>query len=610
MCGICGIINFHKLPIKEASIREMMHLMKHRGPDDEGVFLENHVGLGFVRLSIIDLSPAGHQPKLSSNERYVVVFNGEIYNYIELREELKNKGVTFSTQTDTEVLLNAYIHWGEDCMRRFNGMWAFVIYDRKERTVFASRDRFGIKPFYYLQTNDFFAFCSEIPPLLSLLKAKPNPNYQTIFDFLVYNRTDQTENTFFSEIRKLQHGNKLKIIENQIVIEQWYNLRNKVAASKGFDSPLEYKELLSSAIGLQLRSDVPVGVCLSGGLDSSSIVSVLLQDYNKNELNTFSAVYKNGQVGDETEYINEYRLLLKNMFYITPDENTLLSDLTLLMSTQVEPFPSTSPYAQFKVMELAKGNVVVTLDGQGADEQLAGYHYFFGYYFKDLFTHGKFSKFLNEIVQYLKNHKSTSAIKLFFFFLLPAKLRAKIRLSWDNCLMPEFQNKFKNNNTIASNLYGSASLQEALFDHFEYKLEHLLKWSDRNSMRFSIESRVPFLDYRLVEKTLASSSENKIRNGTTKYILREAMKGILPVKIQTRVDKMGFSTPEANWFRSDQWQKVILDMLNSKSFKERGLIDPNKAICIFRKHVSGKADVSKEIWKWLNLELWFRMYID
>jgi len=221
MCGICGIINFKQEAVKEATIRKMMQLMKHRGPDDEGIFIEENVGLGFVRLSIIDLTNAGHQPMFSIDERYVMVFNGEIYNYIEIKKELQTKGHQFKTHTDSEVLLTSYIEWGEACMNRFNGMWAFVIYDRKDKKVFASRDRYGIKPFYYLKNDNFFAFCSEIPSLLSLLLHKPKPNNQSIFDFFVFNRTDHNENTFFEELKKLQYG-------HQVTINPDYALDNKI----------------------------------------------------------------------------------------------------------------------------------------------------------------------------------------------------------------------------------------------------------------------------------------------------------------------------------------------------------------------------------------------
>ena len=610
MCGICGIINFNQAKIEESSIRQMMEIMKHRGPDDEGVFIEENVGLGFVRLSIIDLSPAGHQPMFSFDGRYVMVFNGEIFNYLELRDELSNEGIQFKTHTDSEVLLNAYIRWGEECLSHFNGMWAFVIFDQKEKMIFASRDRYGIKPFYYICSENTFAFCSEIPPLLSLLKSKPTPDYQSIFDFLVFNRTDQTEKTFFQEIKKLQHGSKLTIEERYIKIEKWYNLKERISNSEGFTDPAEFKNILSSAIGLRLRSDVPVGVCLSGGIDSSSIVSTLLKDYNKQDVNTFSATYNPGQYGDESEFINEFKPFLKNMYFISPDAKTLHDDLSVFVKAHGEPMSSSSPYAQFKVMQLAKDHVVVTLDGQGADELLAGYHYFFGFFFKELVLHGKLKKLSEELYNYLVKHHNLYGIKSFLFFSLPENLRTRVRVRERGYLHPVFVNKFKDTNSISGNLYGARSLNDALLDHFEYKLEHLLKWEDRNSMWFSLEARVPFLDYRLVEKSLATSSDLIIKKGMTKYILRESMKGILPEKILLRRDKIGFATPQDEWFRTESWQQKIKEIIHSESFKNRELIIPEKAAYLYQQHLSGKNNVGDEIWKWVHLELWFREFID
>lgn len=616
MCGICGIISYEQGYVSEKSIRNMMQIQKHRGPDDEGLFLENNVGLGFVRLSIIDLSEAGHQPMFSRDERYVVVFNGEIFNYIELRDELKHLGHRFNTNTDTEVLLAAYQQWGESCLNRFNGMWAFVIYDRWEKKIFASRDRYGIKPFYYYKNDRFFAFASEIPPLLSLLPGKPAPDNQSIFDYLVFNRTDQTQSTFFNEIKKLQHGYAVKMDLNtengfsNSAIEKWYDLKARVAESKGFAGPEEFRELFSSAVGLRLRSDVPVGVCLSGGLDSSSIVSVLLDDFQKKDLHTFSAVYKKGQYGDETEFIHEYRSLLENMYFTTPDAQSLEKDLDTFVQAHAEPIPATGPYAQFKVMKLAKDHVVVTLDGQGADEELAGYHYFFGNFFKDLLVTGRWGVLARELFFYLSRHRSLYGLKTFIYFLLPKKIRASLRTSEKGYITPDFVHAHQGKNTIAGNLYEASSLNEALLNHFEYKLEHLLKWEDRNSMWFSLEARVPFLDYRLVERILATQRQWIIRNGDTKYILREAMKGILPDKIQARRDKTGFDTPQDEWFRTRQWKEMINDILLSSRFRQRNIIDPDMALKKYKQHLDGKVNISKEIWKWVHLELWFRMFID
>lgn len=616
MCGICGIINFKNETVQEAPVRKMMQIMKHRGPDDEGIFLEENVGLGFVRLSIIDLSPAGHQPMSSHDERYVIVYNGEIYNYIELRNDLKSLGYSFKTNSDTEVLLASYIEWGEECLHRFNGMWAFVIYDRIQKRIFAARDRYGIKPFYYCMTNDFLAFASEIPPLLSLLKTKPKPDYQSIFDYLVFNRTDQTERTFFEEIKKLQHGHSIEFkvqgsrFKVQSSIKRWYNLKERVSQSVGFKDPEEYRQLLSSSIGLRLRSDVPVGVCLSGGLDSSSIVSILLKDYNKSDLNTFSAVYETGQAGDETEFIKEFSPFLKNMFYITPSAETLDVDLQNFVRAQAEPIPETGVYAQFRIMKLASEQVTVTLDGQGADEELAGYHYFFGFFFKDLLKQLRLRKLSSEMMYYLVRHKSIYGLKTFIYFLLSERSKTRLRVDEKGYLDPDFVRRFSGTNSIAGDLYNSGSLNDALINHFEYKLEHLLKWEDRNSMWFSLEARVPFLDYRLVEKSLATSGEMIIRKGWTKHILRESMRWTLPEKIRARKDKIGFGTPQADWFRTKGWDRKIVDIVLSNSFRERRLIDPDKALKIYKEHLFHKRDASKEIWKWVNLELWFHSFID
>ena len=609
MCGICGIINFDKQPVDENKIRTMMRLMKHRGPDDDGIFIDGNIGLGFVRLSILDLSPLGHQPMFDESGRFLIIHNGEVYNYIELREVLKKKGYNFKSNTDTEVILYSYLEWGEDCLNRFNGMWAFVIYDTISRKAFGSRDRYGVKPFYYYQTENVFAFASEITPLLSIIRGKPRPNNQAIFDYLVFNRTDYSENTFFADIKRLQHGHKI-IINNSVKLEEWYNLRYWVSKSEGFKSAEDYRQLLSDSIKLRLRSDVAVGVCLSGGLDSSSIVSLLLKDYNKKDLNSFSAVYNKGQVGNESEFINEYKNILNNMFFVNPNSFALSEDLNKFIKAHAEPIPDTSPYAQYKVMELASMNVVVTLNGQGADEQLAGYHYFFGFYFKELFENYKIFRLVIEIYSYLLKHRDILGIKSFVYFLMSHKIRTKIKTNEKSYIKPDFMKKYYRENTISESIYASKSLNEALIDHFEYKLEHLLKWEDRNSMYFSLESRLPFLDYRLVEKTLASSSDMKIKHGFTKHILRKALREVLPEKIRLRSDKIGFSTPIDEWLREPDWQKLIYELLYSETFKGRGIIDHAKAIKLYNNHVSNKQNYAKDIWKMIHLELWFREFID
>ncbi len=614
MCGIAGIVNFDGSEPSEKDLVRMMKRMRHRGPDDYGRFTENGLGLGFVRLSIIDLSEAGHQPMFSPDERYVMVYNGEIFNYIELRKELCQKGYSFQTKTDSEVLLTAYREWGEEMLPRLNGMWSCLIYDREAQTLFGARDRYGIKPFYYCLDGNRLLLASEIPSILEVMGRKPTPDEDTLFDFLVFNRTDQTEATFFREIKRMNHGHFFRLnlkngLQEGLQPKPWYRLRDNLRAP--FRNPEDFRASFSEAVGLRLRSDVPVGVCLSGGLDSSSIASILLDDYQKDELRTFSAVYGKGKTGDESDFIRLFEPRLRHMHYIYPDEKDLLNDIPTFVRAQGEPVPSTSPYAQFKVMQLASEHVTVTLDGQGADEELAGYHYFFGFYFKDLLSRGKFGRLASEMRHYHRNHRSLYGFKSLAFFMLPAALRTRARAMEKGYLDTDFfRAQRQRNSAIANELYGSGSLTESLINHFEYKLEHLLKWEDRNSMWFSLEARVPFLDHRLVEQILPAAGELIINQGMTKHILREAMKGTLPEPIRMRQDKLGFDTPQDEWFRTPLFQEYIWNLVDSPSFASRGLLDVDKVRSMYKRHLARKGHYAKEIWKWINLENWYQQFVD
>jgi len=606
MCGISGIINFNTNPVQEKEIRLMMQKMKHRGPDDDGVFIENNVGLGFVRLSILDLSVAGHQPMLSNDNRYAIIFNGEVYNYIEIREELKDDFI-FNTGTDTEVVLAAFQKWGKACLDKFNGMFAFVIYDKQTKEIFAARDRYGIKPFYYYQDDEKFIFASEIKSILPLVNKQANDSI--IFDYLLYNRTDHSEQTFFKNIKKLPHGSYLTINNFKVEVNIWYDLSDKIKNQKSL-SPEDYRALFNDSIKLRLRADVPIGVSLSGGIDSSAIVSSLIKDFNLTNLNTFSAVYGKDEPSDESEFIDVFKSMVKNMHYTYPNANTFFNDFNDFIDTHNEPVPDIGPYAQYKVMELASKSVTVTLDGQGADEQLGGYHYFFGSYYRELLRDFKLLKFITENIHYLKKHHSINALKYMIYYLSPNFLQEKTNRS----TFPSIDTGFIDNNNstkqINKLLYNPKSLNESLFQHFKSKLEHLLKWEDLNAMHFSIESRVPFLDYRLVEATLNTPSDQKIYKGETKHILREALKNILPEKIANRKDKKGFTNPRDKWFKTEQFKNYIMELLNSESFKNRKYFDSEIAISQYNLHLEGKIDASKEIWKWINLELWFRKFID
>lgn len=623
MCGIVGIIRFDEKPIKKSELQTMMQVIKHRGPDDEGMFIDGHVGLGHVRLSILDLSSAGKQPMTDPTGRYTIIQNGESYNYIELREELKALRYKFTTQTDTEVLLNGYIEWGESVLDKLNGMFALAIYDKEKQTLFIARDRFGVKPLYYHIGDGHLIFASEIPAILKALPGKPKANENAIFDYLVFNRTDQTEDTFFADIFKLQHGCSFTLDLKQLYtketlpIRKWYNLAERVMALKmeGVDklgkeeAEKRYMELFKRAIELRLRSDVPWGVCLSGGLDSSAITSTIVKEMQIPDVHSFSAVYEKGCWADESPFIDEFKGIVPNMHYIYPDADRLYAHLDDYVRIQGEPTPTTSPYALYCVLDEASKYVKVILDGQGSDEAIAGYEYIPGLYYKSLFTHFKWCRLVKEIVQYAKLHKSWRHVKYMTFFMLPSSMRTKVRVMQRSYIDDAFVAKHKDS-VIADKLYGTNTMTEMLIAHFEYKLEHLNKWGDRDTMAFGVEGRSPFLDKDLVEYSIALKDELKIKGGYTKFILREVMKGIMPEKVRLRVDKKGFTIPQDEWFRTEKFQNLVNDILSSESFAKRGYFKPEEAKKLYQRHLAGEINISKDIWKWINLELWFRKYID
>lgn len=622
MCGIAGIVRFGKKPVQKEEMKRMMNVIKHRGPDDEGVYVNGQIGLGHVRLSILDLSAAGHQPMTDATGRYTIVQNGESYNFIELREELKSLGYTFQTQTDTEVVLNGYIEWGEKVLDRLNGMFAMAIYDKQEQTLFIARDRFGVKPLYYYVGREQLVFASEIPAILKALPNKPKANENVIFDYLVFNRTDQTEETFFSNIFKLQHGCcitldlKKSYTKETLPIRKWYSLdkhvkdlKVKIGELTCEQSKVRYMDLFKKAIELRLRSDVPWGVCLSGGLDSSAITATIIKELKKPDVHSFSAVYGKDSKADESRFIDEFKDIVPNMHYIHPDAERLIAHLDDYVRIQGEPTPTTSPYALYCILSEASKYVKVILDGQGSDEAIAGYEYIPGLYYKSLFTHLKWGRLAKEIVQYAKLHHSWRHVKYMVFFLLPSKMRTKVRVAQRGYIDPAFVEKHKDS-VIADKLYGANTMEEMLVAHFEYKLEHLNKWGDRDTMAFGVEGRSPFLDKDLVEYSIALKDEMKIKGGYTKFILREVMRGIMPEKVRLRVDKKGFSVPQDEWFRTEMFQKLVTEILKSDSFAKRGYFQPKEAVRLYEKHLAGEINIAKDIWKWINLELWFRTYID
>ena len=627
MCGIAGIINLNKKRVDKNTLVKMAKTLSHRGPDDEGYFIEKNIALGHRRLSIIDLSKAGHQPM--ARENLVIVFNGEIYNYIEIKEELKNRGYRFKTQTDTEVILASYQEWGEECLKQFNGMWAFAIYDRKKNVLFCARDRLGVKPFYYFYDKTKFVFASEPKALLAHPEIKAQPNEQLVWDYLICGYLDHREETFFKGIKELRGGCYLGLENNNIKVKQYWNLPKKTLTISDYEAAAEFSRLLHESVKLRLRSDVPIGTCLSGGLDSSAIVCIVNDFLEKGGIQqigrrpkTFSSVYDHRKYPDCDEKVFIREIIKKtkvNSYYIFPSGQKLRDELPDLIYSQDFPFGSTSVYAQWNVFRLASHYVKVMLDGQGSDELLAGYHTFFPVFFQSLREQKKYFMLFKELINYCRIHRQSFKGVLLMNFQTPflKKLLCNFGLGLKSIYYSSYydysvfnqswRNQFKPFDLPRPN--NDPFLDKSYFLITTQGLPSLLRYEDRNSMAFSIESRTPFLDYSLVEFVYSLPDDQKIRNGQTKWVMRQALKGILPEKILTRQDKIGFATPEETWMK-DILSPQMKSVFCSKQFAGRPYFDQEKVLASFDKYLEGEPILYQLFWRIYNLELWLRRFID
>jgi asparagine synthase (glutamine-hydrolysing) len=560
MCGIFGYIGTQSVPLKQAT-----DIITHRGPDAEG-FLGYSVGnkevarhingcmditgrkvlLGFRRLSIIDLSEVSNQPLSIPEKGLHITFNGEIYNYLELRKELIGLGHAFRTHSDTEVLLLSYAQWGAECVHRFNGMFSFAILDQNKEIVFCARDRFGIKPFYYSQTENGIVWGSEIKQLFIAGISKAI-NENVVRDFLDKSLADHTNETFFKNIFQLKGGHSVTInISNtndfmQTSIKKYWNLEpdNQYANISYEDAQTEFKRLFADAIKLRFRSDVPVGSCLSGGLDSSSIVTYAAT-LLPHDINTFTSRFDDKQF-DESYYVD---LAVKKYDNIKPhfcslNEDTLQQDVDKLIYHQDEPFGTFGIMAQWEVMKLAKrSNVVVLLDGQGGDEILGGYRKYYAFFLKELLKKKQYSKLLTNGLHLIKNNE--------FNFFNKEGIYRYLGITHKFNYLSEHGRTLHSHAQIG---LGSVSdMNSKSKEDIEFfSFPPLLRFEDRNSMAHSIEARIPFMDYRLVRFVYSLPATYKIRNGFTKALLRDSMNGILPDETRLRISKLGFATPQSVW---------------------------------------------------------------
>lgn len=590
MCGIGGIINKNNKSVEELLIHQMTDIIAHRGPDSSGSFLYKNIAFGHRRLSILDLSSSGHQP-MKYLDDLVITYNGEIYNFIEIREELIQKGYIFDSNSDTEVILKAYHCWGKTCVNYFNGMWSFSILDIKQKIVFCSRDRFGVKPFYYIENYDLFSFGSEISQLLPFL---PNRilNKKVALDYLISGIEECSNETFFKDIYLLKGGHNLvfDLQTNSYEIERYYNLKLSDQKNTSVD---DYIQELKRSITLRLRSDVKVGTCLSGGIDSSTISSFASKLYqNSNEkfmaIHAKSSEYKT----DESEFAKIVSKIANiNLNFVEPSYSDFKSNILSIIKIQQEPFGSLSIIMQYFVFKKAKElGCIVMLDGQGGDETLLGYER----YYPAIVKSKKGIAKLKALLQSSKNSRLSllDTIKYQYYFS-NYKLRLK-RLKFKNSFYKsEILNEYESEELrIISESYNDISiLQKNEIESSQ--LPHLLKYEDRNSMANSIESRLPFLDYKLVELSLNTNNSLKIKDGWTKFILRKAAETILPKEIVWRKNKLGFNAPEKTWTKEFE-NEMIKEIQQSEILNN--FID-------FKKLYFKKLDLRTK-WRLYNFSAW------
>ena len=589
----------------------MVAAQHHRGPDDHGIYVseEGTVGLGHNRLSIIDLSQAGHQPMANHDGTLWLTFNGEIYNYIELRAELND--YPYQSRTDTEVVLAAYERWGAACVERFNGQFAFAIWDVRRQSLFCARDRLGIKPFHYAWHQGCFLFASEIKALL----AAGHPavaNTTTWATYLTHGYYDHSEATFFDGIRCLKPGCTLSVTrEGRLTQSSYWDLATVAAEPVHWsdDHAAEHlRALLHDAVRLRLRSDVPLGVNLSGGLDSASLMSTvdrLLQD--EGEVQTFTASFADPRY-DEQDFADTVPRLTEWTRHVQRLPDAAIWDVTqTALWHQEAPFGGIATLAYHHLHRLAQeAGVKVLLEGQGVDEMLAGYAYFRPAYYLDLLVGGQGQVLREE----LRAHDADTASVLASVRRLQQGTALNVYQDGTShlqpqCILPERRAP----DAPAFPTPFASHLANALYRDLRHtKLPRVLRMNDRLSMAFSRELREPYLDHRIVEFLFRLPGRQKIRQGRGKYLLRHAMAGRLPDPVRL-ADKRAVVTPQREWLRT-LLRPQVEAVIHSKSFAERGLFDVGEVQETYQRFCDGEGQNAFFVWQWINTEMWFRRFID
>jgi asparagine synthase (glutamine-hydrolysing) len=600
MCGISGIINKTGLPVELNEIKKINDIIYHRGPDDEGFYFHTCFAFGHRRLSIVDISSFGHQP-MGYLGKYKITYNGEIYNYIELRELLKNNGYTFSSETDTEVILAAYDYWGTECLGYFNGMWAFCVHNVSNNELFFARDRFGVKPLYYYEDTSFFKFGSEIKQLLND-EGSNKLNEAILLEYMLTKYDNHKSETYFLNIYSLQPSTFMiyDLKNHTKVVKRYYTLNaDKNVKNLSFEELINsFKILLMDSIKLRLRSDVKVGTCLSGGLDSSAISSIASNFYRDQANESFVGInaVSTDNHNDESSFakiVSDHCDI--NLVKVKPSFNDFVSKIDELIYTQEEPFGSPSMFMGYHVFEKAKElNCKVMLNGQGGDEVLLGYERYFSLSLKI----NKPLSFITTIFAQAEKSK-LSKIRIFAHFLYFKFSKIRIFYLKKRSLLKE---EFKNTKYFYAVKKNCESFSDPIslqkLEITELQLPHLLRYEDRNSMRHSIETRLPFLDYRLVEFCVAIPLKFKLFDGWTKYILRKSLADTLPEEIIWRKNKLGFEAP-TSWI-SNFTDEMLVEVLKSNLLKHYCDLDKLKS----NYHELGEWDK----WMYFNIARWEKVF--
>jgi asparagine synthase (glutamine-hydrolysing) len=594
----------------------MARVQAHRGPDGEGFFTHGTLGLAHRRLAIIDAEHS-EQPMASPDGRYTLVYNGELYNFRELRAELEHLGYSFVTQGDTEVVLASWVQWGRAAFDRFNGMFALAIADTQSGEITLVRDHFGIKPLYLASSGGVTVFASELRPILASGVVARRPDEVTIYRYLRFRVHDDTERTFFEGISRLMPGELATIAPDGTVTREiytsLYDELEQLATDPGpYDenARARFKEALTEAVRTRLISDVPVGTALSGGLDSSTVVALVNRFLGEHDpeavavgerQQSFSAVFP-GQRNDEEAFVDELAGTCKDLkvHKVYPDVDEFRLDMLDFVRTQEEPVISTGPYAQYCVMREASKHVTVMIDGQGADEMMAGYLPYFLVYMRQLKREGGKRRLAGEAL------RSTDILWRLGRFTLADKVMRRSNTPATEFMNPEFVERHADErfDVIPDDLK-----KRLVDDIFRHSLQSLLRYEDRNTMRFSIEGRVPFLDVTLLRTLWALDESAILHDSWNKRALRDATVEILPEMINKRRSKIGFTTPEDNWFA--HLKEYLYEIFTSREFASRPYLNAPAVERAFEEFMAGKGGAeTMTFWRLLNLELWLREYID